>query len=203
MNQNGTISPTMNTDLVLGLHPNVKDGEQPGTDTATALLELFSSRPDFLQYTQVSITSTAYTDTTSITPTPGFDCTSGEIKCTLGRPKLAYDNWLFHELIDSLINQYINQRRKILSCDLWKMKLHTMVCNAHQDSVKKSGLKRILLDKSCLHRKLFHKKKNMKQIALQASYFLCCIAPTPYISIYIYAHTCYFECIWLHVHIHV
>ena len=53
MNEDGTISPIMNRDLVLGLHPNLKDGSQPLTNTALALETLFANRPDLLQYTQV------------------------------------------------------------------------------------------------------------------------------------------------------
>jgi len=38
--------------------------------------------------------------------------------------------------------------------------------STHQDLVKKSGLRRILLDKSCLWRILFHKKTGLRHILL-------------------------------------
>ena len=36
--------------------------------------------------------------------------------------------------------------------------------SSHEDLVKKSGLRRILFDKSCLRRILFHKKSGLRRI---------------------------------------
>jgi len=36
--------------------------------------------------------------------------------------------------------------------------------STHEDIVKKSGLRRILFDKSCLRRILFHKKSGLRRI---------------------------------------
>jgi len=36
--------------------------------------------------------------------------------------------------------------------------------STHQDLVKKSGLRRILFDKTCLRRILFHKKSGLRRI---------------------------------------
>jgi len=38
--------------------------------------------------------------------------------------------------------------------------------STHQDLVKKSGLRRILFDKSCLQRISFHKKSGLRRILL-------------------------------------
>jgi len=38
--------------------------------------------------------------------------------------------------------------------------------STHQDLVKKSGLRRILFDKSCLRRILFHKNSGLRRILL-------------------------------------
>ncbi len=54
LNKDGTISPLMNPDLVLGLHPVLKDAQKEITETAEALEDIFSAkRPDLLRYTQV------------------------------------------------------------------------------------------------------------------------------------------------------
>ena len=51
-------------------------------------------------------------------------------------------------------------KKKILSCDSWKKHhiLHLQDRVPQEDFVKKSGLRRILFDKSCLRRILFHLK---------------------------------------------
>jgi len=54
LNKDGTISPLMNPDLVLGLHPVLKDAQKEITETAEALEDIFNAtRPDLLRYTQV------------------------------------------------------------------------------------------------------------------------------------------------------
>lgn len=54
LNKDGTISPLMNPDLVLGLHPVLKDAQKEITETAEALEDIFkATRPDLLRYTQV------------------------------------------------------------------------------------------------------------------------------------------------------
>ena len=53
LNKDGTISPLMNPDLVLGLHPVLKDAQKEITETAEALENIFkATRPDLLRYTQ-------------------------------------------------------------------------------------------------------------------------------------------------------
>jgi len=44
--------------------------------------------------------------------------------------------------------------------------------STHQDLVETSGLRRILFDKSCLRRILFHKKSGLRRILLLKNYFL-------------------------------
>ena len=54
LNKDGTISPIMNPDLVLGLHPVLKDAQKEITETAAALENIFNAtRPDLVRYTQV------------------------------------------------------------------------------------------------------------------------------------------------------
>jgi hypothetical protein len=54
LNKDGTISPLMNPDLVLGLHPVLKYAQKEITETAEALENIFkATRPDLLRYTQV------------------------------------------------------------------------------------------------------------------------------------------------------
>jgi hypothetical protein len=54
LNKDGTISPLMNPDLVLGLHPVLKDADQEKTETAQELEDVLkSTRPDLMRYTQV------------------------------------------------------------------------------------------------------------------------------------------------------
>jgi hypothetical protein len=53
LNKDGTISPLMNPDLVLGLYPVLKDADKEKTETAKELEKILKTRPDLLRYTQV------------------------------------------------------------------------------------------------------------------------------------------------------